>query len=70
MNIIKTTYVRFPPRLLTYGSYEHSWNDSLKNEFELEAYAIQSGDTGSLKTVIIKTLNAVTPFKKMHRSRK
>ena len=31
-------------------SYEHSWNDSLKNKFKSEAYAIQSGDTGSLKT--------------------
>ena len=24
----KTTYERFPPKLLTYGIYEHSWNDS------------------------------------------
>ena len=26
----KTTYERSPPKLLTYRSYEHSWNDSLK----------------------------------------
>ena len=62
--VLKTTYERFPPKLLTYRSYEHSWNDSLKNKFESEAYAIQSGDIGSLKTAIIKSLNAVAPFKK------
>ena len=59
----KTTYERFPPKLLTCRSYEHSWNDSLENEFESEAYAI-TGDTGSLKTAIIKSLNAAAPFKK------
>ena len=37
---------------------------TLKNKFESEAYAIQSGDIGSLKTAIIKSLNAVAPFKK------
>ena len=62
--VLKTTYERFPPKLLTYRSYEHSWNDSLKNKFKSEAYAIQSGDIGSLKTVIIKSLNTVAPFKK------
>ena len=62
--VLKTTYERFPPKLLTYRSYEHSWNDSLKNKFEAEAYAIQSGDIGSLRTAIIKSLNAVAPFKK------
>ena len=56
--------IRFPPKFLTYRSYEHSWNDSLKNKFEIEAYAVQSGDIGSLKTAIIKSLNAVAPFKK------
>ena len=39
-------------------------NDSLKNKFKSEAHAIQSGDIGSLKTVIIKILNTVAPFKK------
>ena len=63
--VLKTTYERFPPKLLTYRSYEHSWNDSLKNKFESEAYAIQSGDIRSLKTTIIKSLNAVAPFKKL-----
>ena len=43
---------------------KHSWNDSLKNKFKSEAYTIQSGDLGSLKTVIIKSLNTVAPFKK------
>ena len=62
--MLKTTYERFPPKLLTYQSYEHSWNDSLKNKFESETYAIQSGDIGSLKTAIIKCLNEVAPFKK------
>ena len=62
--MLKATYERFPPKLLTYRSYKHSWNDSLKNKFESEAYAIQSGDIGSLKTAIIKSLNAVAPFKK------
>ena len=62
--MLKTTYERFPPKLLTYRSYEHSWNDSLKNKFESEAYAIQSGDIRSLKTAIRKSLNAVAPFKK------
>ena len=62
--VLKTTYGRFPPKLLTYRSYEHSWNDSLKNKFKSEAHAIQSGDTGSLETVIIKSLNTVAPFKK------
>ena len=62
--VLKTTYERFPPKLLTYRSYEHSWNDSLKNRFKSEAYAIQSGEIGSLKTVIIKSLNTVAPFKK------
>ena len=62
--VLKTTYERFPPKLLKYRSYEHSWNDSLKNKFKSEAYAIQSGDIGSLKTVIIESLNIVAPFKK------
>ena len=26
--VLKTTYERFPPKFLTYRSYEHSWNDS------------------------------------------
>ena len=60
--VLKTTYEEFPPKLLTYRSYEHSRNDSLENKFKSEAYAIQSGDIGSLKTVIIK--NTVAPFKK------
>ena len=34
--VLKTTYERFPPKLLTYRSYEHSWNDSLKNKFKSE----------------------------------
>ena len=29
-----------------------------------QTYAVQSGDTGSLKSVITKSLNAVAPFKK------
>ena len=61
---VKTTCERFPPKLLTYRSYEHSWIDSLKNKFESEAYAIQSGDIGSLKIDIMKSLNAVASFKK------
>ena len=61
---LKTTYERFPPKLITYRSYGNSWNESLKNKFESEAYAIQSEDIGSLKTVIIKSLNTVAPFKK------
>ena len=32
--VLKTTYERFPPKLLTYRSYEHSWNYSLKNKFK------------------------------------
>ena len=52
--VLKTTYERFSPKLLTYRSYKQSWNDSLKNKFESEAYAIQSGNI----------LNAVAPFKK------
>ena len=64
VTVLKTTYQRFPPKLLTYRSYEHSWNDSLKNKFESEAYTIQSGDIVSLKTAITKSLNAVDPFKK------
>ena len=47
-----------------YRSYEDSWNDSLKNKFESETYVIQSGDIGSLKIAIIKSLNAVAPSKK------
>ena len=39
-----------------------SWDNSLKNKFESEAYAIQSGYIGSLKTVIIESLNAVAPY--------
>ena len=62
--MLKTTYERFPPKLVTYRSYKHSWNDSLKNKFKSKAYAIQSGDIGSLKTVTIKSLNAVAPLKK------
>ena len=62
--VLKTTYKRFPPKLLTYRSYEHAWNDCLKNKFKSEAYPIQSGDTGSLKTVIIKRLNTAAPFRK------
>ena len=62
--VLKTTYERCLPKLLTYRSYEHSWHDSLQNKFKSEAYAIQSGDIGSLKTVIIKSLNTVAPFKK------
>ena len=38
--VLKTTYERFSPKLLTYRSYKQSWNDSLKNKFESEAYAI------------------------------
>ena len=37
---------------------------TLKNKFESEAYAIQSGYIGSLKTAIMKILNAAVPFKK------
>ena len=62
--VLKTTYERFPLKLLTYRSYEHSWNDSLKNKVKSEAYAIQSVDVGSLKTVIIKSLNTVALFEK------
>ena len=62
--VLKTTYERFPPKLLTYRSYEHSWNDSLVNKFKSEAYATQSGDIGSLKSVITKNLKTVVPFKK------
>ena len=62
--VLKTTYERFPPKLLTYQSYKHSWNGSFKNKFESEAYAIQSGYIGSLKTAIIKSLNAVAHFRK------
>ena len=62
--MLKTTYERFPPKLLTYRSYKHSWHDSLKNKFKSDAYAIQPGDIGSLKSVIIKSLNTVAPFKK------
>ena len=62
--MLKTTYQRFPPKLLTYRSYEQFWNDSLKNRFESETYAIQSGDIRSLKTAIIKSFNAVASFKK------
>ena len=62
--MLKATNERFPPKLLTYRSYKHSWNNSLKNKFESEAYTIQSGDTESLKTAIIKSLNAVASFKK------
>ena len=50
--VLKTTYEIFLRMLLTYRSYELSWNDSLKNKFESEAYAILSGDIGSLKAVI------------------
>ena len=57
--VLKTTYERFPPKLLTCRSYKHSWNDSLKNKF-----AIQSEDIGSLKTATKKSLNAVATFKK------
>ena len=46
-----------------YQSYEHTWNDFLKNKFESEAFAIQSGDIGSLETAIIKSLNTVAPCK-------
>ena len=60
--MLKITYERFSPKLLTYRSCEHSWNDSLKNKFESEAYAVRSGDTGFLKTAIIKSLKA--PLKK------
>ena len=63
--MLKTTYERFPPKLLTCRSHEHSWNDSLKNKFESKAYAIQSGNIiGSLKSAITKSLNAAAPFKK------
>ena len=62
--VLKTTFERFPAKLITFRSYEHSWNDSLKNKFKSEAYAIQSADIGSLKTVTIKSLNTVAPFKK------
>ena len=62
--MLKTTYERFSPKLLTYRSYKNSWNDSLRNKFKSEAYPIQSGDIGSLKTVTIKSLNTVAPFKK------
>ena len=47
--VFKTTYKKFPPKLLTNRSYKHSWNDSLINKFKSEAYEIQSGDIGSLK---------------------
>ena len=53
----KTTYEIFSPKLLTYRSYEHSWNEFLKNKLKSEAYTIQSGDVESLKSVITKSLN-------------
>ena len=62
--MVKTTYERFPPKLLTYRSYEDSWKNTPKNKFESEAYTIPSGYIGSLKPAIIKSLNAVAPFKK------
>ena len=57
--VLKTTYERFPPKLLTYRSYEHPLNDSLKNKFKSEAYTIQSRHFGSLKSVF-----TVAPFEK------
>ena len=38
--------------------------NSLINKFKSEGYVILSGDSGSLKSVIIKSLNTVAPFKK------
>ena len=62
---LKITYERFPTKLLTYRSYEYAWNYSIINKFELEAQAIQSGDIGSLKSVITKkSLNTVALLKK------
>ena len=61
--MLKATYERFPPKLLTYRSYEYFWNDSLKNKFKSEAYAVQSGYIGYLKSVIKKSLNTVALFK-------
>ena len=46
--VLKTSFERFPPKLLTYRSYEHSWNESLQSKFESEAFAVQSVDIGSL----------------------
>ena len=37
---------------------------TLLHKFKSEAYAIQSGDIGSLKSVITKGLNTVAPSKK------
>ena len=62
--MLKTTYERFPPELLTYRSHVNSWNYSHVNKYKSEAHAIQSGETGSLKSVITKSLNIVAPFKK------
>ena len=62
--MLKTTYERFPTKLLTYRSYKHSWNDSLLSKFNSEAYGIQSGGIGSLKSLITKSLNTVAAFKK------
>ena len=56
--MLKTTCERFPPKLLSYRSYKHSWNDSVTNRFKLGAFAIQSGDVGSLKSMITKSLNS------------
>ena len=35
--MLKKTYERFPPKLLTFRSYEISWNDALINKFKPEA---------------------------------
>ena len=61
---LKTTYERSPPKLLAYRSYKHSWNDSLISKFKSEAYTIRSGDIGSLKSIITKSLNTVASFEK------
>ena len=52
--VLKTTYEKFSPKLLTFRSCKHSWNDFLKNKFKSEAYTIQSGDTGSVKLQLQK----------------
>ena len=48
------------------SDYHHLIAKLLKTTYETLLkinYAIQSGDIGSLKSVILKTLNAVAPFK-------
>ena len=62
--MLKTTYERFPPKLIHYRNYKDLSQNYLHNKYATNAASIQSRDIVSLQTAIVKTINEEAPIKK------